>query len=243
MNSAGSKIILWGLILTMIAFTITRTLDFLKMTLPPGQGYIAYLGLVAFDVGVLGWLYYAMNGAQGKQRVLAYGMVFVCAGGCIVTTVCDLFLISSQNGLAVRPDAQMGTIALWVVCAVIAMNFLAGILVHLFDPLHINHMATEEAKNVIFKSSLEAIKARAGEMAPRIALLSADHWEQEVTRELIGAIPGNKAKRPEIVESVLEPVQLAQTVQEPEKKKRVRKLPPVTDQLGSDQAESTMQQP
>lgn len=236
MNSTGSKIILWGIILVMIGFTITRTLDFLKMTLPPGQGYIAYLGLVAFDIGVLGWLYYAMNGAQGKQRVLAYGMVFVCAGGCIVTTVCDLFLISSQNGLAVKPDAQIGTIALWVVCAVIALNFLSGILVHLFDPQHINHMATEEAKTVIFKASLEAIKQRAGEMAPRIAAMSANHWEQVVTQELLGTLP-RSANKEQIVESNSVPVALAQTTTV--KKKPLRRHKRVVTEELEGQVENT----
>jgi hypothetical protein len=214
----------------MIAFTISRTIDFLKRTLPPEQGYIAYLAVAAFDIGVLAWLYFAMNGAEGQQRVVAYGMVFICAGGVIVSTVCDLFIISSANGLAIKPDMQMGTIALWIVCAVIALNFLAGILVHLFEPGHIRHHAVENAKGIIFRKSLEAINVRAAEIAPQIAASSADYWERVVTQELIESLP--KGKEGTIVELTMEPVALAQTIRQPsvaakvaalEKKKPVRK--------------------
>lgn len=219
LNKPGSKLILWLLILCMIGFTISRTLDFLKRTLPPDQQYIAYLALVAFDVGVLGWLYFATHAAEGDhQRVVAYGMIFVCSAGVIVTTICDLFIVSSANGLASKPDPQIGTIALWVVCIVISLNFLAGILVHLVSPKHRIHMETEKAKGVILEASFAKIAERAGEIAPRIAEASANYWEKEITRELIGSIPGNK-----VVES--EPVAMAQQAALPAPKKKVRKLP------------------
>jgi hypothetical protein len=229
-NKAGSKIILWLLILAMLGFTMSRTLDFLKRCLPADQQYIAYVALAAFDIGVLGWLYYAMHAASGdKQRALAYGMIFVCSAGVIVTTVCDLFLVSQANGLAVSPDRQLGTIAVWVVSAVIALNFLAGILVHLVDPTHERHSATEKAKDTIFKASLAAIEQRAGEMAPRIAEMSANYWEQKVTQELVGAIPGAKIVESRPLEGQ---VAMAQTAQLPAPKKKVRKLPQ-TEKLAS----------
>jgi hypothetical protein len=225
MNKTGSKIILWLLILGMLTFTISRTLDFLKRTLPSDQQYVAYIALCAFDIGVLGWLYYAMHAAEGdKQRSVAYGMVFVCAAGVIVTTICDLFIVSSANGLATSPDPQIGTVAVWVVSGVIALNFLAGIIVHLVDPKHLNHHATEKAKETIFKSSLEAIQQRAGEMAPRIAQMSADYWENKVTQELIGSIPGRQR-----MIAIEESTSLAQIAEMPEKKRRQPKTENLAD--------------
>jgi hypothetical protein len=116
-------------------------------------------------------------------------MIFVCAAGVIVTTVCDLLIVSSGRGTAVNPDPQIGTIAVWATCVVVALNFLAGIIVHLVAPEHQRHGAMEDAKQVIFMSSMSAIRQRAGEMAPHIAQLTADHWETIVTQELLGAIP------------------------------------------------------
>ena len=100
LHSAGAKVILWFLILAMLGFTVTRTLHFLIQTFPPDQAYVAYLALAAFDIGVLGWLYYATNSAEGTgQRVVGYGMIFVCAAGVIITTIADMLMVSAENGV------------------------------------------------------------------------------------------------------------------------------------------------
>src|ERR1700736_1459057 len=87
MNRVGGKIILWLLILALIIFTAIRTLHFLQLTFPPELAYVAYLGLAAFDIGILGWFYFATQSAEGVgQRTVAYGMIFVCMVGVVITT-------------------------------------------------------------------------------------------------------------------------------------------------------------
>ena len=41
--------------LALMLFTASRTLDLLQLLLPANQSVFAYLGLVAFDGGLLGW--------------------------------------------------------------------------------------------------------------------------------------------------------------------------------------------
>jgi hypothetical protein len=189
LHSTGSKIILWLLVLTMLFFTASRTLDFLAKTLPADQAYIAYIGLAAFDIGVLGWLYYATNAAEGAaQRTVAYGMIFVCAAGVILTMAADMQMYSTANGLT-KSDPNMATIAFYTVVVVIALNFLAGVLVHLNDPKHKRHMAVENGKDRIFAATVQAIEERAGEIAPSIAAALAAHWENQILVELTGSIP------------------------------------------------------
>src|SRR5579871_5501857 len=191
LHSAGSKVVLWLLILAMLGFTITRTLHFLVQTFPPDQAYVAYLALAAFDIGVLGWLYYAMNAAQGTgQRVVGYGMIFVCASGVIVTTIADMLMVSAKNGVTAKMPPDMATAALWAVMIVIALNFFAGILVHLVDPTHMKHMEIENVKSSFQSATLQAIKKRAAAMAPLVAERASAHWEDEMLTELLGHIPG-----------------------------------------------------
>ena len=196
LNRAGSKVILWLLVLSMLVFTAVRTLHFLILTFPPDQKYVAYLALAAFDIGVLGWLYFATNAAEGlKQRVVAYGMIFVCAGGVILTTIADMSIVSNKNGLGNQLPSDIATSALWVVMAVIALNVLAGILVHLFDPRHQRHMVIESAKDRIFNATHAAIDLKSQQIAPEIAEAVAAYWQQQVIAELVGHIPGTMTNK------------------------------------------------
>lgn len=192
MNKTGGKIVLWGLIIGMLAYTATRTIHFLQLTFPPDQQYVAYLGLAAFDIGVLGWFYFATQSAEGTlQRVIAYGMIFICAGGVLATTITDMTLVSSQNGLTKIPK-DIGTLGLWAVIIVISLDFLAGILAHLADPAHQKHFEMQNAKDVIHTTTMTHIKQQANMIAPQIAAQVSEYWARQVAAEMTGQIPGAK---------------------------------------------------
>lgn len=189
MNRLGGKIILWGIVLGMLVFTAIRTLHFLMQTFPPDQQYVAFLALAAFDIGVLAWFYFATNSAEGAaQRTVAYGMIFVCAGGVIITTIGDMVNVSAANGLTTTPSWWF-TASLWGVILVVVLNVVAGIVVHLVDPKHQRHLAQEEARDTIHKATLASIKKRAGEIAPRLADQVTQAWEDDVMREMTGHLP------------------------------------------------------
>lgn len=190
MNKVGGKIVLWGLIIAMLVYTAIRTIHFLQLTFPPDQQYVAYLGLAAFDVGVLGWFYFATQSAEGTlQRVIAYGMIFICAGGVLATTIADMTLVSSENGLATIPK-DTGTLGMWAVIIVIALDFIAGVLAHLADPAHQKHFEMQNAKDVIHTTTMQHIKQQAHTIAPQIASQVAHYWAAQVTAEMTGQIPG-----------------------------------------------------
>jgi hypothetical protein len=190
LHRAASKLILWGIVISMLIFTATRTMHFLMLTIPVDQQYTAYLALAAFDIGVLAWLYYATNAAEGTgQRVVAYGMIFVCSGGVLATTFADMQMGAAANGLTPAVDPNMATTALWAVMIVIALNFFGGVMTHLLDPKHMKHLSVEGAKDRILTASLTAIDERAGEVAPRIAAAMAEHWERQILIEMVGSLP------------------------------------------------------
>jgi hypothetical protein len=196
MNRLGGKIILWGIVLGMLVFTAIRTLHFLMQTFPPDQQYVAFLALVAFDIGVLAWFYFATNSAEGAaQRTVAYGMIFVCAVGVIITTIGDMINVSAQNHLTTTPGWWF-TAALWGVIIVVVLNVIAGIVVHLVDPKHQRHLAQEQARDSIHKATLASIQQRAGEVAPRIAEQVAKAWEDQVIQEMTGHLPVRVTEEP-----------------------------------------------
>lgn len=215
MNKIGGKIVLWALIVAMLIFTAIRTLHFLQMTFPVEQQYVAYLGLAAFDIGVLGWLYYSTKSAEGAaQRAIAYGMVFVCLLGVICTTIADMVLVSAQRGLTALPN-QWGTVGLWAVILVIVLNVTSGVLVHLVDPGHQKHLAQEGARDKIHSAVTVHILKQADMIAPQIAAAVARHWSEQTIAEMTGMLPGGQ-QVPRIVNSTAQQVSLPQTATIPE---------------------------
>src|SRR5712692_7214486 len=199
-NGTGAKIILWALIVAMLTFTAVRTIHFLYLTFPPGEQYVAYIGLAAFDVGVLGWFYYATQAVTGAaQRAVAYGMIFVCAAGVSATTVADMTLVSHANGLSQLPQ-DIGTIGLWAVIIVICTNFLAGIVAHLVDPKHLQHMKEENLRDRIIAATHEHMAQQTDRIAPMIAARLAQHWTNTITAELIGKLPEPGLPSPKVID-------------------------------------------
>lgn len=186
----GSKWILMLVMLGLLVFTASRTLHFLQMTFPKDQEYLAYLGLVSFDLGALAWLWYSSSAAEGvQQRVVAYGMIAVCVLGIAITTVADILTVSSANGIEVQMPKDIATVSLWSVCGVIILNVIAMFLVHLFDPKHVRHMAMEDGRAKILEQSYAAIKATSSEIAPIVARHVAEQWKRDTMIALMGYVP------------------------------------------------------
>lgn len=199
LHKSGGKMVLWAIILGSLVFTAIRTIHFLQATFPPSQQYVAYIGLAMFDVGILGWLYYAMRSAEGaSQRAIAYGMIFVCMAGVCVTTVMDMTLVSQQNGYIKVPE-QWFWLGLWSVIIVIICNVVAGILVHLTDPEQRKRMEIQHVRDEIHALTIDRIRQQKDTIAPVIAQRTADHWADQTVAQMTGHIPtvgGENGNRP-----------------------------------------------
>ncbi len=193
MHKSGGKIVLWGLVIGALVFTAIRTIHFLQMTFPPDQQYVAYIGLLMFDAGVLAWLYYATNSAEGaQQRAIAYGMIFVCAAGVSTTTVMDMTMVAQANGLYHAPVGWF-TVGLWAVIIVIIANFMAGICVHLTDPKQRQKMEVQHVQDEIHNLTLQKIREQKDTIAPRIASQVAQHWADQTVLQMTGHLTAPRA--------------------------------------------------
>jgi len=205
MGNVIARILLWGLILALLIFTAFRTLHFLGLTFPPDQSYLSWLGLAAFDGGVLLWFFFATGAASGFwQRSVSYLMIGVCMAGVVICTVADMLLVSNSNGLVDKLPPNVAIVALYGVIGVIVLNVIAGVGVHLLDPYHLRHMAEEDARSTIQKQVTARIKQSATSIAPDVADRLADVWIAETYQGLM--LP--EKKRGLSVENVLMPKSL-----------------------------------
>lgn len=181
MSKRLPSIVLFLIAGALLIYTASQTLNLLKVFLPPEQAPLAYLALVAFDGGLLGWSYFFAKGARGSwQRSIAAIMIVVSIAAVVIGFGAETFFTASKKGMVVvTPD--MATTVVWAVCGVIAANVVAIVITHLSSPEHRKAMAEEEANDVIEDAVIEAIKKCAPMTARQIAPHKVTQWvEQQV---------------------------------------------------------------
>lgn len=216
-------LVLASIIIALLIYTASRTVDFLQKTFPPDMQYVAYLALAAFDGGIIGWTIFATVAAEGAiQRGISYLMIFICAIGVILTTVADTILVSSQAGLTKQPP-YMTTVGIWGSIAVIVINVLAGIVVHLASPHHTRKYELENVYDEIHQLTMEHIKASASIIAPQLAAEGAEHWVRTTIQQTIGGLPHNNRQLPQGQPKVVDATAASRsyTVDQREVQKRV----------------------
>jgi len=201
----------------LLIYTASQTLDLLKTFLPPEQAPLAYLALVAFDGGLLGWSYFFAKGARGSwQRSIAAIMIVVSIVAVVIGFAGETFFTASKKGmLVVTPD--MSATVVWAVCGVIAANVVAIVTTHLTSPEHRREMAEEEANDVIEDAVIAAIRRSAPITARQIAPHKVTEWVEDRVQMYLPAGAGGAPALPSPRAAEPEP---AQTVDaEPEEKK------------------------
>lgn len=185
MGKRATYIFILILSLALLGFTSSRSIDLLQLFLPPGQEGWAWLGLAAFDVGLLGWSLFFAHGAQGSyQRAIALIMVILSLLAVAVSTIMDMLIASADKGvITALPDA-VRVLVLLVVGLIVVANVVAFFLTHITDPEHLKAMATEAARSKIHDEVLRQINERAPQVAAKVAPHLTEQWVRRTVAEL-----------------------------------------------------------
>jgi hypothetical protein len=171
--------------LALLIFTASRTLDLLQLLLPVNQSVFAYLGLVAFDGGLLGWSLWFAYGARGQyQRAIALLMVVLSLVAIGLSTIADLMLSASAKGLVDALSEQQRLAILLAVGGIVFLNVAAFFFTHITDPERLRAMATENAKDQIHAETLRQI----GQVAPIVAAQVAPQLTADWVRQTVQAL-------------------------------------------------------
>ncbi|HLW03935.1 MAG TPA: hypothetical protein VKT82_35130, partial [Ktedonobacterales bacterium] len=174
--------------LVLLVFTASRTYDLISQFLPAGQTVFAFLALVAFDGGLLGWSFFFAHGARGQwQRAIALLMVILSLLSVGVSSIADMYLSSAAKGLvATLPETARVAVLLFVGLVVFA-NVAAFFLVHITEPGQMKSMAQEAARDQIEAHTLREIQKAAPGVAARIAPKLAEGWVQSMFEQYLPA--------------------------------------------------------
>jgi hypothetical protein len=195
--------------ISLLGYTASRTLNFIRMTLPLDQHDTAYLALVAFDGGLLLWTAFYLHGAKGPwQRGIAALMIVVSLVGVLIGFGADTLYTATGFGLAkmTAGDAQS---AIWAMVIIIGLNVAAVTITHMTHPDALRAQAEEEAHDRITMATLEQIKQNATQLAAELAPQLASKWTHDMrSQHLQGIEPAPAPPR-------LKPVRMNSEVRPP----------------------------
>lgn len=161
------------LIGALLITTSAMSYDFIQRVLPPGQQYLAFAALAAFGVGAVGWTMFFKQ-AVGWPKWVALLLIAVDVIGEGTLFMADVYLNSaSRFGLdeLTGDSANMFLIAFG---AVIVINIVGGIMIHVLDPdsLLESHELEEENSRAEAELKIRKIELKA-EIDNRKALANA----------------------------------------------------------------------
>ena len=146
MAKRATYIFILILSVALLGFTASRTIDLLSLFLPAGQEFWAWLGLAAFDIGLLGWTLFYAHGARGSsQRAIALMMVVLSLLAVAVSTVVDMYISASDKGLVATLPPSIRIAVLLAVGLIVVGNVVAFFLTHIWEPERMKAMAEESA--------------------------------------------------------------------------------------------------
>ena len=184
-----SGIFLGALAIGLSIFTGSRTLDLLAWALPTGQQIYQWLGLCAFEGGMLFWSFYFVAGAKGTpQRSISAIMAGFSIIAVSVCTVADLSLDAGQKGEIAKlsPDAAQSIIIF--VGVVIVVNVAAYLCCHLFSVDNLRRMKEQEAEDKIYEAGLKAIAGLAPSIAADAAPYLAEEWANRTWQRIVPGV-------------------------------------------------------
>ena len=200
------KLLLYAMGLGLLIFTGYRTVSLVSQTMPQEAAILSIAALVAFDGGIVAWLYYFSRGAKSNQQVaIAGAMVFIDFIGVGILFISHTLL--NERLYAQNPDTlrSLGVLAIWTLVIGTLANVGALLLSHAFDPDEIMTRARRDVEAEISKKAVELVEAEAAKLAGQVAPgLARDTLERARLARI-----GNMSQQPAFLRDAPAPRQIA----------------------------------
>ena len=182
MKKSVSTLILNGIALGLLLFTATRTIHLFQYLLPADQSYMAFVALVAFDGGLLGWMNYFLRGAKGPhQRGIAACLTVIDLIAVIISFSGDMFFVANAKGL-VHIDPTWAITIIWSLVAIIAANLAAIVGCHMMSPENIEAQRLEHTNDKIMTQAFDLLDKQSDELAAEVAPILAQRMIDRARR-------------------------------------------------------------
>lgn len=200
MNEIGktlSKALFYVVAVLLLVWTASLTVTFIQAALPTLPWYVPYVALVAFDGGMIAWLFVFLKSAQGTiQRAVAIGATIFDFLGVGLMVIAEI-LLGGQT-FTEAPES-LGTWAIWGIGIWTVINVLFVILYHIGDPEAQKQMSIQNEKDAIWQGALKDLASRRTHNSTALAAQLGGRMYEEMLAELFVDRDGNG--RPDLLEA------------------------------------------
>ncbi|MCX6060337.1 MAG: hypothetical protein NTW69_19600 [Chloroflexi bacterium] len=177
----------------LLAYSATRSLDFISMTLPADRQILAYFGLAALDGGLVAWMLSYLYGSRGAwQRAISILMLIVDVVGAIAMFTMDTLYNTGKNGMTAAMTPEAITNAVLALSGIIALNIIATVAHHITDPDKLREQAEEEAFAKVEDATLKQIAKNAESLAAQLAPIMAADWQAQTQAKYLSYVGTGK---------------------------------------------------
>jgi hypothetical protein len=200
-----SKFIFYMVAAVLLAWTASLTVTFIATALPNMPWYVPYLALVAFDGGMIAWLFVFLKYAEGViQRATALGLTVFNFAGVSLLVIAEILL-----GGQTFTEAPQGlaTWAIWGIGIWTVANVAGVILFHIGDPSAQKQMSIQNEKDAIWAGALKNLATRRTHNSSALAEELGGRMYDEMIAELFIDRDGDgradlvQSRRPAVIEA------------------------------------------
>jgi len=198
-----ATVLLYVIGAALLAYSSSRSLDFISSTLPGNQQIVGFLGLAATSGGMLAWLMLFMFHSEGLgQKVTAGLMVVIDMAGEFGLFTMDTLYRSAQSGMISSLSADEIRLVILALSGLIALNIFSTVAYHLLDNANIRNMREAFVRDQLEAKALQEIEKRGEQLAQQLAPQLASQWVEEFEQRFsdfraLGFGSSLKAKQPE----------------------------------------------
>lgn len=154
----SARVVMILVMVALFGFTVTRSTHLLQGLLPPSEWYIAYLGLAAFDGGLIAWGLFLMFGARGSgQRAICFTMIVICLLGITLMLVGDFWFISSAAGQLPQLSERKRILLIMTIALIISAHIIAKTWSLFLSPDAVKRWKLQDAEDKVMEEGFSAL--------------------------------------------------------------------------------------
>jgi len=222
-----AKWLFYFVAMVLLIWSSSLTYTFIAAALPALPWYVPFAALVAFDGGMMSWLFVFLKAAEGViQRATALAVMVFDFLGVGLMVIAEILL--GGQALAAVPE-NLGTYAIWGIGIWTVGNLGAVLLYHVGDPEAQKQMSVQNEKDAIWRGALADLATRRTKNSTALAAQLGDRLYQEMLAELFVDRDGDG--RPDLLQSRNEDVAIPAAVPAPVAQPNRSQERPITSPL------------
>ena len=173
----------------LLIYTGWRSFDLLSGTVPSGWEVMAFIGLLALDIGAVIWSYiWIFNSTTKWQDRIAMIFFVIDMSGVALTSITDSLMYGDEEGVML---AMLEPMTMVIIPIIIIANVIAGIVYHQLEAKARDESQRQQDEELQLHYAQQSLLRRQAELPRKIALANLKIAQDQLEKNAMQALFGN----------------------------------------------------